>query len=33
VLQTTFPTKDLTDDGATLKDAGLLGSVVVQRPA
>ncbi|GAA5850402.1 hypothetical protein JCM9279_001403 [Rhodotorula babjevae] len=33
VLQTTFPTKDLTDDGATLKDARLLGSVVVQRPA
>ncbi|GAA5908499.1 hypothetical protein JCM8208_002647 [Rhodotorula glutinis] len=33
VLQTTFPTKDLTDDAATLKDAGLLGSVVVQRPA
>ncbi|GAA5824062.1 hypothetical protein JCM3770_004946 [Rhodotorula araucariae] len=32
VLQTTFPTRDLTDDGATLKDAGLLGSVVVQRP-
>ncbi|GAA6017789.1 hypothetical protein JCM10207_000502 [Rhodosporidiobolus poonsookiae] len=33
VLQTTFPTKDLTDDAQTLKDAGLLGSVVVQRPA
>ncbi|BGP51758.1 protein phosphatase regulator [Rhodotorula kratochvilovae] len=32
VLQTTFPTRDLTDDGVTLKDAGLLGSVVVQRP-
>lgn len=33
VLQTTFPTQDLTDDAATLRDAGLLGSVVVQRPA
>ncbi|GAA5821420.1 hypothetical protein JCM10212_002338 [Sporobolomyces blumeae] len=30
-LQTTFPSKDLTDDSVSLKDAGLLGSVVVQR--
>ncbi|GAA5952728.1 hypothetical protein JCM3765_002257 [Sporobolomyces pararoseus] len=30
-LQTTFPSKDLEDDSITLKDAGLLGSVVVQR--
>jgi len=30
-LQTTFPTKDLTDDSQTIKDANLLGSVVVQR--
>ncbi|KAL8293351.1 hypothetical protein RQP46_000052 [Phenoliferia psychrophenolica] len=30
-LQTTFPSRDLTDDSATLKDANLLGSVVVQR--
>ncbi|GAA5998863.1 protein phosphatase regulator SHP1 [Rhodotorula paludigena] len=33
VLQTTFPTRDLTDDSQTIKDAGLAGSVVVQRPA
>ncbi|KAM0750267.1 SEP-domain-containing protein [Meredithblackwellia eburnea MCA 4105] len=31
VLQTTFPSRDLTDDAATLKDANLLGSVIVQR--
>ncbi|KAI5479944.1 ubx domain containing protein [Pseudohyphozyma bogoriensis] len=31
VLQTTFPSKDLTDDSITIKDAGLLGSVIVQR--
>ncbi|GAA5971694.1 hypothetical protein JCM21900_003426 [Sporobolomyces salmonicolor] len=30
-LQTTFPSRDLADDAASLKDAGLLGSVVVQR--
>ena len=30
-LQTTFPSRDLTDDNATLKDANLLGSVIVQR--
>ncbi|GAA5833643.1 hypothetical protein JCM3766R1_002598 [Sporobolomyces carnicolor] len=30
-LQTTFPSKDLDDDSVTLKDAGLLGSVIVQR--
>ncbi|GAA5939865.1 protein phosphatase regulator SHP1 [Sporobolomyces koalae] len=30
-LQTTFPTKDLQDDTVTIKEAGLLGSVVVQR--
>ncbi|GAA5886460.1 hypothetical protein JCM16303_001417 [Sporobolomyces ruberrimus] len=30
-LQTTFPSKDLEDDQVSLKDAGLLGSVVVQR--
>ncbi|GAA5829423.1 hypothetical protein JCM5353_008690 [Sporobolomyces roseus] len=30
-LQTTFPSKDLKDDAITLKEAGLLGSVVVQR--
>ncbi|GAA5912600.1 NSFL1 cofactor p47 [Sporobolomyces salmoneus] len=30
-LQTTFPSKDLEDDSVTLKDAGLLGSVIVQR--
>ncbi|SCZ89856.1 BZ3500_MvSof-1268-A1-R1_Chr1-3g01620 [Microbotryum saponariae] len=30
-LQTTFPSRDLTDDSKTIKDAGLLGSVVVQR--
>ncbi|BGP27681.1 protein phosphatase regulator [Rhodotorula toruloides] len=31
-LQTTFPSRDLTDDSQTIKDAGLMGSVVVQRP-
>ncbi|KDE08574.1 hypothetical protein MVLG_01347 [Microbotryum lychnidis-dioicae p1A1 Lamole] len=30
-LQTPFPSRDLTDDSKTIKDAGLLGSVVVQR--
>ncbi|GAA5830047.1 hypothetical protein JCM11251_006856 [Rhodosporidiobolus azoricus] len=32
VLQTTFPTRDLTDDKQTIEEAGLKGSVVVQRP-
>ncbi|GAA5871624.1 hypothetical protein JCM3774_006314 [Rhodotorula dairenensis] len=32
VLQTTFPTRELTDPSETIKQAGLLGSVVVQRP-
>ncbi|GAA5985491.1 hypothetical protein JCM10908_006996 [Rhodotorula pacifica] len=32
VLQTTFPTRELTDSSETIKQAGLLGSVVVQRP-
>lgn len=32
MLQTTFPTRELTDLGETIKQAGLLGSVVVQRP-
>ncbi|POY75431.1 hypothetical protein BMF94_1501 [Rhodotorula taiwanensis] len=32
VLQTTFPTRELTDLNETIKQAGLLGSVVVQRP-
>lgn len=32
MLQTTFPTRDLTNLGETVKEAGLLGSVVVQRP-
>lgn len=31
VLQTTFPTKELSDEGQSLEDAGVLGSVVVQR--
>ena len=31
VLMTTFPSKDLADPGQTIKDAGALGSVVVQR--
>jgi UBX domain-containing protein 1 len=30
-LQTTFPTKSLTDDDITIKEAGLLNAVVVQR--
>ncbi|KAI8364704.1 uncharacterized protein BYT42DRAFT_165963 [Radiomyces spectabilis] len=31
ILQTTFPVKELKDNNQTLKDAGLLNSVVVQR--
>ena len=31
LLQTTFPVKELTDLDKTLKEAGLLNSVVVQR--
>ncbi|BGP20220.1 hypothetical protein JCM10213_005926 [Rhodosporidiobolus nylandii] len=31
VLQTTFPSRDLTDEAQTIKDAGVAGSVVVQR--
>ncbi|CAG8514580.1 1366_t:CDS:10 [Paraglomus brasilianum] len=31
ILQTTFPTKELTDESQTLTDASLLNSVVVQR--
>ncbi|KAJ3416197.1 hypothetical protein HDV05_002842 [Chytridiales sp. JEL 0842] len=31
ILQTTFPTKDLTNEDATLKEAGLLNAVLVQR--
>ncbi|KAJ3096441.1 hypothetical protein HDU97_005900 [Phlyctochytrium planicorne] len=31
VLQTTFPSKDLLDKGVSLKDAGLLNAVVIQR--
>lgn len=30
-LQTTFPSRDLNDDNQTIKDAGVLGAVVVQR--
>ncbi|KAJ3063087.1 hypothetical protein HDU98_001055 [Podochytrium sp. JEL0797] len=30
-IMTTFPNKDLTDDAATLKDAGLINAVIVQR--
>ncbi|KAI9209461.1 uncharacterized protein BJ171DRAFT_487088 [Polychytrium aggregatum] len=33
VLMTTFPNKQLTDASATLKDAGLLNAVIVQRYA
>ncbi|KAJ3057092.1 hypothetical protein HK097_000556 [Rhizophlyctis rosea] len=33
VLQTTFPVKVLTDDAASIKDAGLLNAVVAQRYA
>ncbi|XP_041952740.1 NSFL1 cofactor p47 isoform X1 [Alosa pseudoharengus] len=31
VLMTTFPNKELTDEGQTLKDANLLNAVIVQR--
>lgn len=31
ILQTTFPVKELTDETQTLKDAGLMNTVVVQR--
>jgi UBX domain-containing protein 1 len=31
ILQTTFPTRDLEDESLTVKDANLLGSVVVQK--
>ncbi|ORZ03363.1 hypothetical protein BCR43DRAFT_483209 [Syncephalastrum racemosum] len=31
ILQTTFPVKELTDETQTLKDAGLLNTVIVQR--
>ncbi|KAI9594076.1 hypothetical protein BDF19DRAFT_414791 [Syncephalis fuscata] len=31
ILQTTFPPKSLTDDSISIKDAGLLNAVVVQR--
>ncbi|KAJ8259959.1 hypothetical protein GJAV_G00175430 [Gymnothorax javanicus] len=31
VLMTTFPNKELTDENQTLKDAGLLNAVIVQR--
>lgn len=31
VLMTTFPNKELTDESQTLKDAGLLNAVIVQR--
>lgn len=31
VLQTTFPSKDLVENSLTLKDAGLLNAVIVQR--
>ncbi|KAI8881778.1 SEP-domain-containing protein [Backusella circina FSU 941] len=31
ILQTTFPVKELSDNNQTIKDAGLLNSVVVQR--
>ncbi|PLW28428.1 hypothetical protein PCANC_20810 [Puccinia coronata f. sp. avenae] len=30
-LQTTFPSRDLTDDNQTIKEAGILGAVVIQR--
>lgn len=30
-LQTTFPVKELTNENQTLKEAGLLNAVVVQR--
>jgi UBX domain-containing protein 1 len=31
VLQTTFPPKSLSDDNITIKDAGLINAVIVQR--
>lgn len=31
VLMTTFPNKELTDDGQKLKEANLLNAVIVQR--
>ncbi|EGF99520.1 uncharacterized protein MELLADRAFT_73376 [Melampsora larici-populina 98AG31] len=31
VLQTIFPSRDLTDENQSIKDAGVLGAVVVQR--
>ncbi|KAI9320134.1 SEP domain-containing protein [Dichotomocladium elegans] len=31
ILQTTFPVKELKDDRATLKEAGLMNTVIVQR--
>lgn len=31
-LHTTFPNKELTDDQATLKDAGVLGAAILMRP-
>jgi UBX domain-containing protein 1 len=31
VLMTTFPNKDLTDESMTIKDAGLMGSVITQK--
>ena len=30
-LLTTFPNKELTEEGQTLKDAGLLGAAILQR--
>ncbi|KAJ3232744.1 hypothetical protein HDU77_000792 [Chytriomyces hyalinus] len=30
-IMTTFPNRDLTEDGVSLKEAGLLNAVVVQR--
>jgi UBX domain-containing protein 1 len=31
ILQTTFPVKQLEDNNQTIKEAGLLNSVIVQR--
>jgi UBX domain-containing protein 1 len=31
ILQTTFPVKELKDNNQSIKEAGLLNSVVVQR--
>lgn len=31
-LMTTFPNKELTDDQASVKDAGLLGAAILLRP-